>query len=48
MHLGLLGADALKGGYENTAILSSGDAFIPGLFFGASEEAYGGVGRADI
>ena len=40
--------NALKGEYENTAILSSGDAFIPGLFFGASEEAYGGVGRADI
>jgi glycerophosphoryl diester phosphodiesterase len=34
--------------YENTLTLSSGDAYIPGLFFNASEEAFGGVGRGDI
>ncbi|MEM8501907.1 MAG: choice-of-anchor I family protein [Cyanobacteria bacterium P01_D01_bin.1] len=41
--------NALKEGFEdNTLILSSGDAFIPGVFFSASEEAYGAPGRADI
>ena len=40
--------NALKDDYENTLILSSGDAIIPGLFFTASEEAFGGAGRADI
>ena len=40
--------NALKGDFENTLILSSGDAIIPGLFFSASEEAFGGAGRADI
>ena len=40
--------NALKADYENTLILSSGDAIIPGLFFTASEEAFGGAGRADI
>ncbi len=40
--------NALKDDFENTLILSSGDAFIPGVFFSASEQAYGAVGRADI
>ena len=40
--------NALKDDYENTLILSSGDAYIPGLFFNASESLYGGPGRADI
>ncbi len=40
--------NALKDDYENTLLLSSGDAIIPGLFFTASEEVYGGAGRADI
>jgi 2',3'-cyclic-nucleotide 2'-phosphodiesterase (5'-nucleotidase family) len=35
-------------GFANTLILSSGDAYIPGLFFGASEDVFGGSGRADI
>ncbi|MCG9890145.1 MAG: choice-of-anchor I family protein [Thermosynechococcaceae cyanobacterium MS004] len=34
--------------YENTLILSSGDAYIPGAFLNASEQAFGGQGRADI
>ncbi len=34
--------------YANTLVLSSGDAYIPGAFFGASETAFGGQGRADI
>ena len=34
--------------YENTLTLSSGDVYIPGPFFAASEEAYGGQGRGDI
>ncbi|EDX86403.1 5'-nucleotidase, C-terminal domain protein [Synechococcus sp. PCC 7335] len=34
--------------FDNTLVLSSGDAFIPGLFFSSSEESFGGVGRADI
>jgi 2',3'-cyclic-nucleotide 2'-phosphodiesterase (5'-nucleotidase family) len=33
---------------DDTLILSSGDAIIPGLFFSASEDVYGGAGRADI
>jgi len=33
---------------DNTIFLSSGDAIIPGLFFTASANAYGGPGRADI
>ena len=39
---------ALADDYANTLKLSSGDAIIPGLFFSASEEAFGGAGRADI
>ncbi|MBW4460256.1 MAG: choice-of-anchor I family protein [Nodosilinea sp. WJT8-NPBG4] len=35
-------------GFANTLILSSGDAYIPGVFLDASIEAYGGAGRADI
>ena len=34
--------------YENTVTLFSGDAYIPGPFFAASEEAFGGQGRGDI
>ena len=33
---------------DNTLKLSSGDAIIPGLFFGASETAFGSGGRGDI
>ncbi|MDB9527893.1 bifunctional metallophosphatase/5'-nucleotidase [Oscillatoria sp. CS-180] len=40
-----IGADGIE---DNTLILSSGDAILPGLFFTASEEVYGGPGRADI
>jgi predicted extracellular nuclease/2',3'-cyclic-nucleotide 2'-phosphodiesterase (5'-nucleotidase family) len=40
--------NALRDDYENTLTLSSGDAIIPGVFFSASAEAYGGAGRADI
>jgi 2',3'-cyclic-nucleotide 2'-phosphodiesterase (5'-nucleotidase family) len=35
-------------GFDNTLILSSGDAYIPGLFFNASAEVFGGAGRGDI
>jgi 2',3'-cyclic-nucleotide 2'-phosphodiesterase (5'-nucleotidase family)/DNA-binding beta-propeller fold protein YncE len=35
-------------GFANTLILSSGDAYIPGVFFSASGEAFGGAGRGDI
>ncbi|QUS60010.1 choice-of-anchor I family protein [Synechocystis sp. PCC 7339] len=35
-------------GFANNLILSSGDAYIPGLFFGASQDVFGGAGRADI
>ncbi|MEB3167329.1 MAG: esterase-like activity of phytase family protein [Synechococcaceae cyanobacterium] len=35
-------------GFANTLTLSSGDAWIPGLFYGASAQAYGGVGRGDV
>ncbi|NJO93589.1 MAG: bifunctional metallophosphatase/5'-nucleotidase, partial [Hydrococcus sp. RM1_1_31] len=34
--------------YENTLLLSSGDAYIPSPFFFASEEVFGGQGRGDI
>ena len=34
--------------YENTVTLSSGDAYIPGPFFAASETAFDGQGRSDI
>ena len=40
--------NALRDDFENTLTLSSGDAYIPGLFFSASEDVYGGVGRGDI
>ncbi len=40
--------NALRDDFENTLTLSSGDAFIPGLFFSASEDVFGGVGRGDI
>ncbi len=40
--------NALRDDFENTLTLSSGDAFIPGLFFSSSEEAFGGAGRGDI
>ena len=40
--------NALRDDYANTLVLSSGDAIIPGLFFSASAEAFGGAGRADI
>ncbi|WP_200345902.1 bifunctional metallophosphatase/5'-nucleotidase [Halochromatium glycolicum] len=33
---------------DNTIVLSSGDAFIPGLFFDASAGAFGSAGIADI
>lgn len=35
-------------GFANTLILSSGDAYIPGVFFSASGEAFGRAGRGDI
>lgn len=35
-------------GFANTLTLSSGDAYIPGLFFSASEDVFGGAGRGDI
>jgi 2',3'-cyclic-nucleotide 2'-phosphodiesterase (5'-nucleotidase family) len=34
--------------YPNTLRLSSGDAFIPGVFFSASEAVFGAPGRGDI
>ncbi|WP_204318734.1 ExeM/NucH family extracellular endonuclease [Pseudooceanicola aestuarii] len=40
-----LGGDGIV---DNTLTLSSGDAFIPGLFFSASEAVYGAGGIADI
>ncbi|QBF33372.1 choice-of-anchor I family protein [Thalassococcus sp. S3] len=40
-----LGNDGMA---DNTLTLSSGDAFIPGLFFDASESVYGSAGIADI
>ncbi len=35
-------------GFANTLLLSSGDAYIPGVFFNASDPAFGGIGRGDI
>lgn len=35
-------------GFANTLVLSSGDAYIPGLFFGASTNVFGAIGRGDI
>jgi predicted extracellular nuclease/2',3'-cyclic-nucleotide 2'-phosphodiesterase (5'-nucleotidase family) len=40
-----LGGDGLP---DNTLTLSSGDAFIPGLFFNASTDAFGAPGIGDI
>lgn len=40
-----LGDDGVE---DNSITLSSGDAFIPGLFFEASEAVFGSVGIADI
>lgn len=40
-----LGADAIE---DNTLTLSSGDAFIPSVFFNASEAVFGAGGIADI
>ncbi|MGD1859271.1 MAG: choice-of-anchor I family protein [Leptolyngbyaceae cyanobacterium] len=40
-----LGDDGLA---DNTLVLSSGDAIIPGLFFDASEAVFGTAGIADI
>ncbi|MFP4009411.1 MAG: hypothetical protein ACLFV6_15630, partial [Spirulinaceae cyanobacterium] len=34
--------------YGNTLVLSSGDAYIPGVFFSASESVYGAPGIGDI
>jgi 2',3'-cyclic-nucleotide 2'-phosphodiesterase (5'-nucleotidase family) len=34
--------------YPNTVRLSSGDAFIPGVFFSASDAVFGAPGRGDI
>jgi 2',3'-cyclic-nucleotide 2'-phosphodiesterase (5'-nucleotidase family) len=50
--LNALKAEDLDGdgipGFANSLTLSSGDAWIPGLFYGASAQAYGGVGRGDV
>jgi 2',3'-cyclic-nucleotide 2'-phosphodiesterase (5'-nucleotidase family) len=35
-------------GFTNTLTLSSGDAWIPGLVYGASAQAFGAVGRGDV
>lgn len=35
-------------GFANTLTLSSGDAYIPGVFLNASATAFGGAGRGDI
>ncbi|MEO1591297.1 MAG: choice-of-anchor I family protein, partial [Cyanobacteria bacterium J06632_22] len=40
--------NALRDDFDNTVTLSSGDAILPGLFFSASDEVFGGQGRADI
>ncbi|WP_081942702.1 choice-of-anchor I family protein [Myxosarcina sp. GI1] len=40
--------NSLKGEYDNTLVLSSGDAYIPSPFFSASETAFDGQGRGDI
>jgi len=40
--------NALREDFANTITLGSGDVYIPGVFFSASVEVYGSVGRADI
>ena len=40
--------NALRDDFENTLVLSSGDAYIPGPFFSASDSVFGGQGRGDI
>jgi len=40
-----LGGDGVE---DNTITLSSGDAFLPGLFFDASEPVFGAPGIADV
>ena len=35
-------------GFANTLILSSGDAYIPGVFYSASNPVFGAAGRGDI
>ncbi|WP_299963116.1 ExeM/NucH family extracellular endonuclease [uncultured Roseobacter sp.] len=40
-----LGDDGIE---DNTLVLSSGDAIIPGVFFDASDPVFGGAGRGDI
>jgi YVTN family beta-propeller protein len=40
--------NALKDDYENTLLLSSGDALIPGVFSNTSTQTLGAPGRADI
>ena len=40
--------NGLEDDFENTLKLSSGDAFIAGAFFNASDEIYGQAGVADI
>ncbi|MEL6928717.1 MAG: choice-of-anchor I family protein [Cyanobacteria bacterium J06600_6] len=40
--------DSLRGEYDNTVTLSSGDAFIPSPFSAASAEVYDGTARGDI
>ncbi|PZV09399.1 MAG: bifunctional metallophosphatase/5'-nucleotidase [Leptolyngbya sp.] len=35
-------------GFANTLVLSSGDAYIPGLFLEASADVFGAAGRGDI
>ena len=39
---------ALRDDFDNTIVLSSGDAFIPSPFFAASETVFGDAGRGDI
>ena len=40
--------NALRDDFDNTLVLSAGDAFIPGPFFSASETVFDGQGRGDI
>ena len=40
--------NGLRDDFENTVVLSSGDAYIPSPFFFASESVYGAGGRGDI
>ncbi len=40
--------NALEPEFANTLILSSGDAYIPGPFFNASDEVFGAAGVGDI